>query len=232
VTAETNNTVSVLDAKDGPLASHPARGRQPPHPSPLRPTAPAPGLSAEAGGNVTILDVVKEQRGGAVSPSADGKDQAPYASPFAPGGRLAYITEGARCGSVSVVGRGQNASVIDSIAVGRRPLGDRPPSPDGRWLYTADGRSNTVSVIDTKTPQGGYGPSPWGSGRNDPAVHPPSRAAAGRATKPGLPGSDEIRPAPRSLPRAPPPQNHHQSGDQHVVEPLLWPDPCHCTARP
>jgi YVTN family beta-propeller protein len=42
--------------------------------------------------------------------------------------------------------------VIDSIAVGRRPWGIAL-SPDGRWLYTADGRSNTVSVIDTKTPK-------------------------------------------------------------------------------
>jgi len=33
--------------------------------------------------------------------------------------------------------------------VGRRPWGIAL-SPDGRWLYTADGRANTVSVIDTE----------------------------------------------------------------------------------
>ncbi|HYT72848.1 MAG TPA: hypothetical protein VEK78_15790, partial [Gemmatimonadales bacterium] len=38
--------------------------------------------------------------------------------------------------------------VIDTIPVGRRPWGIAL-SPDGRRLYTADGRSNQVSVIDT-----------------------------------------------------------------------------------
>ncbi|HYU37371.1 MAG TPA: hypothetical protein VEL29_05505, partial [Gemmatimonadales bacterium] len=61
-------------------------------------------------------------------------------------GRLAYLTEGAAA-SVSVVDVARR-TVIDSIAVGRRPWGIAL-SPDGRWLYTADGRANTVSVIDT-----------------------------------------------------------------------------------
>jgi len=38
--------------------------------------------------------------------------------------------------------------VLDTIPVGKRPWGIAL-SPDGRRLYTADGRSNTVSVIDT-----------------------------------------------------------------------------------
>jgi YVTN family beta-propeller protein len=40
-------------------------------------------------------------------------------------------------------------TVIDSVVVGRRPWGIAL-SPDGLRLYTADGRSNTVSVIDTR----------------------------------------------------------------------------------
>ena len=40
--------------------------------------------------------------------------------------------------------------VVDSIAVGRRPWGIALAA-DGNHLYTADGRSNTVSVIDTAT---------------------------------------------------------------------------------
>ncbi len=40
-------------------------------------------------------------------------------------------------------------AVIDSIRVGRRPWGIAL-SADGKRLYTADGRSNTVSVIDTE----------------------------------------------------------------------------------
>jgi YVTN family beta-propeller protein len=37
--------------------------------------------------------------------------------------------------------------VVDSIAVGRRPWGIAL-SPDGKRLYTADGGTNTVTVID------------------------------------------------------------------------------------
>jgi len=40
--------------------------------------------------------------------------------------------------------------VIDTIPVGKRPWGIAL-SPDAKRLYTADGRSNQVSVIDTET---------------------------------------------------------------------------------
>ena len=103
-------------------------------------------MSAEAGGNVTIIDVasdsVLEQ-----FPIRDGKTK-PVRIAFTADERWAYLTEGA-AGTVSVVDMATHR-VVDSIAVGRRPWGIALAA-DGNRLYTADGRSNTVSVIDTAT---------------------------------------------------------------------------------
>jgi len=144
VTAETNNTVSVLDAKTGRLL-HTLHVGDNPRTIAFTPDGTHAWVSAEAGGNVTIIDVAKDSVVGQF-PIRDGKTK-PVRIAFAPDGRVAYVTEGAAA-SVSVVDVPKRV-VIDSIAVGRRPWGIAL-SPDGRWLYTADGRSNTVSVIDTK----------------------------------------------------------------------------------
>jgi YVTN family beta-propeller protein len=56
-------------------------------------------------------------------------------------------------------------SVLSTAPVGTRPWGIAL-SPDSRWLYTANGPGNDVSVVDVQTmkvvhriPVGG---SPWG----------------------------------------------------------------------
>ena len=103
-------------------------------------------VSAEAGGNVTVIDVATDSVL-AQFPIRDGKTK-PVRIAFSPDGRLAYITEGAGA-SVSIVDVARQ-TVIDSIAVGRRPWGIAL-SPDGSRLYTADGRSDQVSVLDTKS---------------------------------------------------------------------------------
>src|SRR5207249_9887247 len=103
-------------------------------------------VTAEAAGNVTILDVATDSVLGQF-PIRDGKTK-PVRIAFTPDGRLAYVTEGA-AGSVSVVDLTAR-KVIDTIPVGKRPWGIAL-SPDARWLYTADGRSNQVSVIDTQS---------------------------------------------------------------------------------
>ena len=52
-----------------------------------------------------------------------------------------------------------------TIAVGQRPW-NMAITPDGRKLYVANGRSNSVSVIDTETNQKladiAVGELPWG----------------------------------------------------------------------
>jgi YVTN family beta-propeller protein len=76
-----------------------------------------------------------------------------------------YLSTG-RGGTVAVVDmQGQTAKLIKEVPAGTRPWGIALSS-DGRFLYTANGPSNDVSVIDTTTlttvkriPVGG---SPWG----------------------------------------------------------------------
>src|SRR5438309_213060 len=101
-------------------------------------------VTAEAGGNVTILDVATDSVLGQF-PIRDGKTK-PVRIAFTPDGRLAYVTEGA-AGTVSVVDLAAQR-VTDTIAVGKRPWGIAL-ARDAQRLYTADGRSNQVSVIDT-----------------------------------------------------------------------------------
>jgi len=144
VTAETNNTVSVVDTKTGQVL-HTLHVGENPRTVALTPDGSRAWVSAEAGGNVTLIDVASDSVLGQF-PIRDGKTK-PVRIAFSPDGRLAYLTEGAAT-SVSVVDVARQA-VIDSVRVGRRPWGIAL-SPDGKRLYTADGRSNTVSVIDTE----------------------------------------------------------------------------------
>lgn len=55
--------------------------------------------------------------------------------------------------------------VIATIAVGKRPW-NMALTPDGKKLYVANGRSNSVSVIDTDSNQAlkeiAVGELPWG----------------------------------------------------------------------
>lgn len=75
-----------------------------------------------------------------------------------------YLSTG-RGGTVAVVDMKQTPTLLKEIAVGKRPWGIAL-SPDGRYLYTANGPSNDVSVVDTaslttvKTIP--VGRSPWG----------------------------------------------------------------------
>ncbi|MFC4313443.1 cytochrome D1 domain-containing protein [Steroidobacter flavus] len=78
-----------------------------------------------------------------------------------------YLSTG-RGGTVAVVdmkGAPQEAKLIKEIPVGKRPWG-MALSADGHYLYTANGPSNDVSVVDTKTltevKRIPVGKSPWG----------------------------------------------------------------------
>lgn len=78
-----------------------------------------------------------------------------------------YLSTG-RGGTVAVVDMTDaphSAKLIKEVPVGKRPWG-MALSADGRYLYTANGPSNDVSVIDTKTltevKRIPVGKSPWG----------------------------------------------------------------------
>src|SRR5256885_1308426 len=156
VSNEVSNTISVIAPRSNAVTATITVGRRPRGMalSPDRRTVyVAPDgrrayVTAEAGGNVTILDVATDSVLGQF-PIRDGKTK-PVRIAFASDGRRAYVTEGA-AGTVSVVDLATR-QVIDTIPVGKRPWGIAL-SPDAHRLYTADGRSNQVSVIDTDTRQ-------------------------------------------------------------------------------
>src|SRR5207247_3494812 len=129
---------SVLDAQTGRLLRTLHVGDNP-RTVALTPDGARAWVSAEAGGNVTIIDVATDSVI-AQFPIRDGKTK-PVRIAFSPDGRLAYLTEGAAA-SVSVVDVARR-TVIDSIVVGRRPWGIAL-SPDGRWLDPADRPSGRV----------------------------------------------------------------------------------------
>ncbi len=79
--------------------------------------------------------------------------------------RRIYVSTG-RGGTIAVVQQeGTGGKLVKEIPVGARPWG-MALSRDGRWLYTANGSSNDVTIVDTsslsvvkKVP---VGKGPWG----------------------------------------------------------------------
>jgi YVTN family beta-propeller protein len=75
-----------------------------------------------------------------------------------------YVSTG-RGGKIAVVDVAGTPKVVQEVAVGARPWGIAL-SPDGSRLYTANGPSNDVSVLDTATlkviAKVPVGKSPWG----------------------------------------------------------------------
>src|SRR5206468_12605752 len=95
VTAETNNTVSVIDAKTGRLLKTLHVGDNP-RTVAFTPDGTRAWVSAEAGGNAPVLDVATDSVV-AQFPIRDGKTK-PVRIAFSPDARLAYGTEGAAAG--------------------------------------------------------------------------------------------------------------------------------------
>jgi len=75
-----------------------------------------------------------------------------------------YVSTG-RGGTVAVIDTKNSFALLKEIAVGTRPWGIAL-SADGRWLYTANGPSNDVSIVDTTSlttiKRIPVGRSPWG----------------------------------------------------------------------
>jgi YVTN family beta-propeller protein len=73
-----------------------------------------------------------------------------------------YVSAG-RAGTILVLD-GRTYALLDTIKVGTRPWGIML-SPDGKYLYSANGPSNDVSVVDLatnkETARVKAGESPW-----------------------------------------------------------------------
>ena len=81
----------------------------------------------------------------------------------APRKRL-FLSTG-RGGTVAVISLEGEPKLVTEIPVGARPWG-MALSRDGKWLFTANGSSNDVTIVDTTTLQVvkkvPVGKSPWG----------------------------------------------------------------------
>ena len=75
-----------------------------------------------------------------------------------------YVSTG-RGGTVAVIDIERDARLVREVEVGKRPWG-LALSADGRYLYSANGPSNDVTVVDTRSlnvvRKIAVGRSPWG----------------------------------------------------------------------
>ena len=164
VTNESDNSVSVIDTRTLKVHSHVSVGKRP-RDIAFSPDGKIAYVSGELDASLYQMTV---PAGDPVQRVLQLREAAkPMAVVLdAPRNRL-YLSTG-RGGTVAVVdmrGAPQTAKLIKEVPVGTRPWGIALSS-DGRFLYTANGPSNDVSVIDTtalstvkRIPVGG---SPWG----------------------------------------------------------------------
>lgn len=175
VTNESDNSVSVIDARTLKVAKSVPVGKRP-RDAAFTPDSALAYVSGEFDASLYRMSVP----GGSVERMLQLRKEArPMAVVLdAPRGRL-YLSTG-RGGTVAVIDVGdpkqklvRDAKVdvtpavklLAEVPVGARPWGIAL-SPDGRWLYTANGPSDDVSIVDTATlrvvKRIAVGRSPWG----------------------------------------------------------------------
>jgi PQQ-dependent catabolism-associated beta-propeller protein len=164
VTNESDNSVSVIDATTNKVVRSVSVGKRP-RDMAFTPDSRTAYVSGEFDASVyrisvpggepveRVLQLRKEARPMAVLLDVERN-------------RL-YVSTG-RGGTVAVIetaGSGQPFKLLKEIPVGTRPWG-MAMSADGRFLYTANGPSNDVSIVDTNTLTAikriEVGRSPWG----------------------------------------------------------------------
>jgi YVTN family beta-propeller protein len=161
ITSEADNTVSVIDPERGRVIATIGTG--------LRPRAIAFNhklavVTGENDGSLTIIDIAKRAVVGRVQlPMTGALPPRPMGVVIDKRGRLAYVTTG-RAGSVVVIDLDKRAVTKTIDNVGKRPWGITLGG-DG-LIYTANGPSDDISVIDPATGKImrriASGGSPWG----------------------------------------------------------------------
>ena len=145
VTNESDDSVSIIDAGTLKIVKSVQVGKRPRDVA-FTPDGRTAYVSGEFDASVYRMSVpqgdASRARAGAAQGSAPDGDRARFSR-----GRL-YVSTG-RGGAVAVIDS-ESHKLLAEVPVGTRPWGIAL-SKDGRWLYTANGPSDDVSVIDTST---------------------------------------------------------------------------------
>ena len=164
VTSETDSRVSVVDPKAAKVVANIDTGSRPRGVVFSRDGSRA-FVSDEADATITVIDTQKKAALDRITLPATGTGMPPRPMGLAlsPDGKQLYVTTG-RAGSVAVLDAGSHAILRMILGVGARPWGIAV-GPNGT-LYTANGPTNDVSIIDpdtghvlTRVPVGHL---PWG----------------------------------------------------------------------
>ena len=164
VTSETDARVSIVDPKAAKVVANIDTGSRPRGVIFSRDGSRA-FVSDEADATITVIDTQKKAALDRITLPATGTGMPPRPMGLAlsPDGKQLYVTTG-RAGSVAVLDAGSHAILRMILGVGARPWGIAVGA--NGTLYTANGPSNDVSVID---PDSGHvltrlrvGNLPWG----------------------------------------------------------------------
>jgi len=164
VTSESDNKVSVIDPRATKVVADIPTGVRPRGIAFSRDGAHA-FVTDEGDASITVIDTKSKTAVGRIQLPTQGGPipPRPMGVALSPDGRRLYVTTG-RAGAVAVLDANSHAIIRVIPGVGARPWGIAA-GPDGK-LYTANGSSNDVSIID---PDDGHvvsrlhvGNLPWG----------------------------------------------------------------------
>jgi YVTN family beta-propeller protein len=160
VSNESDNSVSVIDIKTLKEVNHVTVGKRP-RDMAFTPDGKAAYVSGEMDASLYRMSVPK----GAVERVVQLRPEARPMSVLLDARRNRLYMSTGRGGTVAVIDITSAPKLIKEVTVGKRPWGIAL-SADGRFLYTANGPSNDMSIVDTTTlttiKTVAAGKSPWG----------------------------------------------------------------------
>ena len=160
VSNESDNSVSVIDIKTLKEVNHVTVGKRP-RDMAFTPDGKAAYVSGEMDASLYRMSVPK----GAVERVVQLRQEARPMSVLLDAKRNRLYMSTGRGGTVAVIDITGAPKLIKEVAVGKRPWGIAL-SADGRFLYTANGPSDDMSIVDTSSlttiKTVAAGKSPWG----------------------------------------------------------------------
>jgi YVTN family beta-propeller protein len=161
VTSEEGNSIYVVDPRSFSVVKSVSVGKRPRDVA-FTPDGKTAYISGEFDSSVYTTTI--PEAASATQVLQLRKEARPMGVIFDAAHKRLFVSTG-RGGTVAVVALGESPKLVTEIPVGARPWGIAL-SHDGKWLYTANGSSNDVSIVDTATLQVfkkvAVGKSPWG----------------------------------------------------------------------